>query len=414
LSQTKLSTDELKLWLEKETGSVLSPVQSRAQKHLEETRVALDNLSEASKTLSENSQKEIEKRNMKVYNRARALNKLSSLFIERIKKLKIPDQVSFDTLNSFALETQKMMNVFEIDIKNWFPRISPFFIMDRRKFLTVYEKTKLIVNALLDFVNKDYVKSKTLEKTFEYIAELQVVERQVNEIEAEKGEIVKERSILEKEISELERQTAEFKSKAVLEQLSRMESESATLNGELKRLLRHLKKPFLKMQALATYGGGGGITPDELKMIGLYMDSPFEAIAAEEPGCPVLRQVLEKLTNLLAEDKLKLKSDKQRKAEQDVNEILNSESLAVLHRKCVKVAALKKQLSESPEMEEAKNGLSLFHQQMEALKVRIGSVEADECMKENQRQELLERTKFLKSSIESNVLSFMGKQVQIQ
>ncbi|MCW4010361.1 MAG: hypothetical protein NWF05_07045 [Candidatus Bathyarchaeota archaeon] len=414
MSQTKLSTDELKTWLQTETGSVLAPVQARAQKHLDETRTALENLSEASKTLSENSQKEIEKRNMKVYNRARALNKLSSLFMDRIKKLKTPDQVSFDSLSSFAVETQKMMNVFEIDIRNWFPRISPFFIMDRRKFLTVYEKNKLTINDFIEFVNKEYIKSKTLEKTFEYLAELQTVERQLTEIETEKGSIVNERSLLETEMAELERQAETFKNKAVLAQLSSLDAESETLNNELKQLLRHLQKPFLKMQALATYGGGGGITPDELTMIGLYMDNPFEAVAAEAPGCPVLRQILEKLTNLLAEDKLKLKPVKQRKAEQDVNELLNSESLTVLHRKCVEVAALKKQLSTSPELEEAKNGLSLFQQQMETLRVRVGSVEADECMKENQRQELLDRTRYLKSAIESNVLSFMGKQVQIQ
>ena len=212
----------------------------------------------------------------------------------------------------------------------------------------------------------------------------------------------------------LNRQIQESKSKDVLEQLSHMETESETLNKELKRLLRHLKKPFLKMQALALYRGGCGITPDELKMIGLYMDNPFEAIVTEEPGYPMLKQILEKFTNLLAEDKLKLKSDKQKKAEQDVNKILNSKSLANLRRRAVEVATLKKQLSESPEMEKAKNRLNQFQQQMETLRVRVGSVEADECMKENQRQDLLERTKFLKSSIESNVLSFMGKQIQIQ
>ena len=74
---------------------------------------------------------------MKVYNRARALNKLATIFMERIKKLKVPDQISFDSLSLFANETQKTIAVIEIDVRNWFPRISPFFIMDRRKFLTV-------------------------------------------------------------------------------------------------------------------------------------------------------------------------------------------------------------------------------------------------------------------------------------
>ena len=75
--------------------------------------------------LFDTSSKEIEKRNMKVYNRARALNKLARLFLDRLKKLNPPEQVSYDSLNRYAQETQKVILVTEIDIKNWFPRISP-------------------------------------------------------------------------------------------------------------------------------------------------------------------------------------------------------------------------------------------------------------------------------------------------
>ena len=414
MSQTKLSINELKNWLEKETGSILTPVQAQAQRHRDETRNALQNLNEASKALLDVSQKEIEKRNMKLYNRARALNKLATLFMERIKKLKIPDEVSFDSFSIFAAETQKTLVVFEVDVKNWFPRISPFFIMDRRKFLTVYEKTKLTVNSLSDFINKEYVKSKTLEKTFQLITETQTLQQQLTEVEAAKTRLQNERLLLEKEMAELEQKTIRLKSNTILEQVTRLETETEALNNELKQTLRHLQKPFLKMQALATSGGGGGITPDELKMIGLYMENPFEAIIAEQYGCPTLKQVLEKLTTLMVEDKLKLKPDKQRKAEEAVVELLKSDTLAVLHNKSAEVDKHKKQLSASAEMAEAKRSLSLFQQQMETLKVRKSSIEVEENSKENQRQELLERIRSFKKTIEANVLSFMGKTVLIQ
>ncbi len=414
MSQIKLSTNELKSWLEKETGSILTPVQAKAQEHSDQTRNALQNLTEASKMLLDNSQKEIEKRNLKVYNRARALNKLASLFIDRIKKLKIPEQVSFDSLSVFGSEAQKTMAVIEIDIRNWFPRISPFFIMDRRKFLTVYEKTKLTVNDLNNFLNKEYVKSKTLEKTFHLISELQTLENQLTDVETAKANLQNERSLIEKEIAELEEQTAQLKGKPTLGQLAHLEAEAEALNNELKQTLRHLQKPFLKMQALATSGGGGGITPDELKMIGLYMENPFEAIISEASGCPTLKQILGKLTNLLAEDKLKLKLDKQRKAEQAIEEIQKNDALTTLRDKCFAVTARKKHLLASSEMEEAKRSLNLFEQQMELLKARKSNVETDERMKENQRQELLEKNGNFKKLIENNVLSFMGKQVQIQ
>ena len=414
LSQTTLTAVELKAWLDKETGSILTPVQTQAQEERDEVQAALQTLSEASKMLLDNSQKEIEKRNLKVYNRARALNKLAALFIDRLKKLKVPEQVSFDTLSTFASETQKTMLVTEIDVKNWFPRISPFFIMDRRKFLTVYEKTKLTVNGLNDFVNKEYVKSKLLEKTFQQISELQALQRQIADLEQVKANLKSEVRQVEKEAVELERQTAQLKGKATMDQLGQLETEQDTLNCELKLALRHLQKPFLKMQALATSGGGGGITPDELRMLGLYMENPFEAVVSEGSVCPTLKQILEKLARFLAEDKLKLKSDKQRKAEEAVEQILTHDHIATVAKRCTEVATHKKQLMSSPEMEEAKQSLGVSQQKMETLRTHKSSLETDEIIKERQRQELLEKARHIEKSIEENVLNSTGKQVQIQ
>jgi len=414
LSQITLTSAELKTWLEKETGSILNPVQAQAQRERDETQAALASLVEVSKMLLDNSQKEIEKRNMKVYNRARALNKLAALFMDRLKKLKFPEHVSFDTLSTFASETQKTMLVTEIDIKNWFPRISPFFIMDRRKFLTVYEKTKLTVSGLNDFVNKEYVKSKLLEKTFQQIAELQALQKQVADLEHVEASLKNQELGIGKEVADLEQQASQLKGRATMDKLIQLETEQEKLNNELKLALRHLQKPFLKMQALATSGGGGGITPDELRMLGLYMENPFEAVVSEGSVCPTLKQILEKLARFLAEDKLKLKPDKQRKAEEAVEEILTHDHLIQVAKRCSEVSASKKHLVSSPEMEEAKQSLGAFEQKMEALHVRKGGLETDEVLKERQRQELLEKTRHIKNNIEENVFTFLGKHVLIQ
>jgi hypothetical protein len=98
LSELKFSSTEIKNWLENETSSTLTPVHAQAQKLRDETRAALQSLSDASKMLLDNSAREIEKRNMRIYNRARALNKLAHLFLDRLKKLNAPDQVSYDSL----------------------------------------------------------------------------------------------------------------------------------------------------------------------------------------------------------------------------------------------------------------------------------------------------------------------------
>ena len=129
------SSNEVKRWLENQTRSILTPVHAQAKKLRDDMNLSLQAVADVSKLLFDTSSEEIEKRNMKVYNRARALNKLARLFLDRLKKLNPPEQVSYDCLSKYAQETQKVLIVTDIDIKNWFPRISPFFIMDRRKFL---------------------------------------------------------------------------------------------------------------------------------------------------------------------------------------------------------------------------------------------------------------------------------------
>ena len=414
MSEVQLSTGEVKTWLEKQTGSTLTPVQIQAQKQRDEMQKALLSLTDASKMLLDNSAKEIEKRNMKVYNRARALNKLAHLFIERIRKLNVPDKVSYDSLNIFAQEIQKALAVTEVDIRNWFPRISPFFIIDRRKFLALYEKTKLAFNALNEFLTKEYVKTKTLEKTFHLTEELQGLEKQLVEVEQQKANLRNDVLRIDQEITVQEQQTAGQKGKVMLEQLRQVETEAEALNNELKHALRHLQKPFIKMQALAMSGGGAYLTPDELKKVGEYLENPFEATLTEETGCQLLKEILQKLSRLMREDKLKLKDDKARKAEQAVEEILKRDSLASIQGRCVEVSARKKQLTDSPEMEEAKRSLSLFQQQIEQLKVRKANLEVDERIKGNARDDLLEKIRNHKKAIEANILSFLGKQVQIK
>ena len=70
------------------------------------------------------------------------------------------------------------------------------------------------------------------------------------------------------------------------------------------------------------------------------------------PGYPLLKEILQKLEELMAEDKLKLKPDKARKAEQSVNEILHKDSLAKLQIRCVEMATNKDQLLASSKMDE--------------------------------------------------------------
>jgi hypothetical protein len=223
-----------------------------------------------------------------------------------------------------------------------------------------------------------------------------------------------ERLLVENEIAEAEKQICQFKSTAAFDQLDQLDIEQEALNSDLKQVLRHLQKPLLKMQAVATGGGGGGITPDELRMIGLYMDNPFEAMAAEEADYPVLRSILEKMSGMLESDKLKLKPDKHRKAEQALAEFIKSDALTELRDRSVQVAVRKKSLLESSQLEQAKQSLASLEQQMVPLQARKSNLEADELLKENQLQEIQSKIANMKKTIQANILETTGKQVQLQ
>jgi uncharacterized coiled-coil protein SlyX len=415
LTETPLqftNSQEAKRWLETQTSTTLTPVRNQAKQLRDEMNFAAQGISEVSKQLFDTSSKEIEKRNMKVYNRARALNKLARLFIDRFKKLTPPDDIAYDQLSKYAIATQKTLMVTDIDVKNWFPRISPFFIMDRRRFLTVYEKAKQTYSSLNDFITKEYVKTKTLQETFQLLGEVQNIEKQLSNLNEDKEQIRNERLPIEQEIAELETKIAELQSCGPIDKLNLVNAEIEALSNELKNDMRHLQKPFIKMQALATSGGGGGITPDELSKINQYLDAPFEALVSEQPSYPVLREILEKLQGLLAQDKLKLKPDKARKAEQTIKEILFGNSLLQLQTRCMEMANTKNHLTESSKMDEIKAHLAQYQEQVEQLKARKTSVETHETVKANTYNEIADRLTSLKRAIEKNVADSLNIKIQ--
>jgi hypothetical protein len=192
MSELTLSSQEIKKWLENETDHFLSPIQNQAQNNRDSLQEIKESVIEVTKTLLDSSSKEIEKRNMRVLNRARALNKLAHLFSERIGRIKIPENITYANLSKAVNETNKVFLVTDIDIKNWFPRISPFFIRDRRKFLTVHEKAKESLAEIVDFVKNEYIKTKTLQETFQLIPELINLEKRLNEIQTERKNIEKD------------------------------------------------------------------------------------------------------------------------------------------------------------------------------------------------------------------------------
>jgi hypothetical protein len=414
LSETlKFSSGDIKGWLERETRSVFIPVHAKAQRMIGEMRRTLEGLSEVSRMLMDNSAKEIEKRNMKTYRRARALNKLARLFYDRMRQIKVPEKVSYDSFSQFLQETQKAFIVTDVDIKNWFPRISPFFILDRRRFLAIFEKAKESLKELQNFLTKEYVKTKTLEETFQLVDKLLGFEQHLANLKDRLAKTEGDKASVQKEIAEAQQRMTELKSRGSIGQLRQTGTEIDSLSMDVKHSLQHLQKPFIKLQSLSTHGGGSGLTPEELSKLGQYLENPFEAFSTEAPGHPLLRQLLLKLDRSISEGKLKLKPEKIRKAEQTIDSIVNNNSLASLHEKSREAMARKTQLSTSEEVTVMQQNLSKIQSHTEDLTRKRGVVETEEAAIRRVHEETLEKIRNHKAEIEKNILSFMNKTVRI-
>jgi len=415
LSETlKFSSRDIKGWLERETGSVFVPVHTKAQKLIDEMRRTLDSLSDVSKMLMDNSAKEIEKRNMKTYRRARAQNRLARLFYERMRQLKVPDKVSYDTFSEFLQELQKAFSVTDVDIRNWFPRISPFFIIDRRRFQTVFDRAKESLKDLQNFLSREYVKTKTLEETFQLIDKLLELEQQLSNLRERMAKTGNDKAIIEKEIAEAQRKMTELRSRGSIGQLHQTGTEIDSLSIEVKHSLQHLQKPFIKLQSLATHGSGSGLTPEELGKLYQYVENPFEAFSTEAPGHPLLRQILLKLDRSISEGKLKLKPEKIRKAEQTIDSIVNRNSLADLHQKSRDAMTRKTELSTSEEVTVMQQNLSKIQTHVEDLTRKRGVVETEEASIKRTQEETSEKIRNHKAEIEKNIFSFLNKTVKIE
>ncbi len=410
----KLSSKDIKGWLERETSALSAPIQSKAQKLFQEMKKELASLSDSCRMLSENSGKEIEKRNARIFSRAKALNKLARLFSERISKIKTPERIAYDSFGEFVQETQKALSVTDIDVRNWFPRISPFFILDRRKFQLVFEKSKIQLKELASFLTKEYVKTKTLEETYELIDDLHALEHSLVKLDEQKNAAKSEKSQLEKEIAETQQRIAGLKNSGSLGQLNQVNVEISSLSTEIKQNLQHLQKPFIKLQSLTLHGEGSGLTPEELAKLNQYLENPFDALATEEAGHPLLNQILQKLAKLMADGKLQLKPEKTRKAEQISGNIISKNSLAGFHQRSASLMMRRRQLSTSIDVAETEKNLLKLRGQLAELERKARIVEDRQNVLERTCVETTEKIRSHKTEIEKNIFSFMNKTVLIQ
>jgi len=268
------------------------------------------------------------------------------------------------------------------------------------------------LKELQSFLKKEYVKTKTLEETFQLIDRLLALEGQLADLEAQRKKTETEGALVEKKMAETQQKIADLENRESLAHLDQIGIEIKKLNMEVKHRLRHLRKPFVKFQSLVFRKGG--LMPEESKKLNEYLDNPFDAFAAEKAGYPLLKQILQKLARLMSEGKLKLKRDKKRKAEKAMENILNKNSLDTLHQKSRDATMRKNQLSTSAEIAETKEDLLKLQENLKELKRRKKLEESKAKVIRRTFKETLEKIRNQKKEIEKNVSDFMDRKILIE
>lgn len=413
MSETlEMPLEELKNWLEQETVSILKPLEAEAKNLLNTLQGRLEDLETACEKLLEDAEKEIEKGSRKTYRRSRVAYKLAGNILDTIDKATIPDQFSYESLRGFSEDLEKILAAIERERARWFPRISPFFIIDRRRVDVALKRAMDSFEELCSFSSTEYEEAKTVQDSFATIDELRGLLSELEEMNDRKKKVELLKKTVEKKIADSHQRREEIQNINEAVELAQVKENIEELRREVKRSVRHLQKPFLKFQSLVR-GPGYPLPLYEAKKLSEYLSNPFEAFASEKEGYPVLKEILKKMEDAMAQGKLKLKSSRVRKAKEQINNILRKEALIPLHQRCKQVYLLKLKLSTSEAIAAFKNELTDVQVSLKNLQKKKELHDSRSAALDDATRKTRERIESQRKKLETTASELTGKNIRL-
>ena len=156
MAGTEIPLNDIKEWLKQETAPIVEPLKTEGTLLLNNVRERIDDVRENCEKLMRNSEIEMAKNSRKTYRRAKILNKLAKYAIETIDNVEFPDLISSESLQVICDDSEKALAVVGRERAKWFPRISPFFIVDRRRFDAAFGKIEKSLEKLRSFSSHRY------------------------------------------------------------------------------------------------------------------------------------------------------------------------------------------------------------------------------------------------------------------
>ena len=413
LSQpTQIMLTDLKEWINKETSPIIEPLRNRGTNLLKEIQERLNDTLESSEKIFENSDREMQKSNPKTYRFARNANKFARSLSETLKAVKVPEKVNYASLQNLGNDLEKKLTLALQQRAEAYPYITPYFIFDRRRLDVTLKRLADINQELRNFLTTKYAKAKMVEDTSEAIDKLLQALSQADETQKQRQQMEQREKSLQQELMKTQQKIANVQSKAELTELMKAEDRIKELRENVKHSLRYLQKPFFKLQSLAR-SGNIAIPVDEAKKLGDYLSDPFEALATEEEGHLMLKDILRKVDEAITQDKLKLKSTRLRKAQEQIDSVLNKGSLNTLHKSCIEARSQKKQLLTSGVAAAFQNELVGLQEELRQLQKENEFTSSRVKTLEGEHRKLLERIENEKKELEKTVFQLTGKNIQV-
>jgi hypothetical protein len=408
----EIPLNAVKEWLDKETTSLVDPLKADAKKLLEDTQAKLEDLLETCDKLLDDAEKEIAKGSRKTYRRAKFLHKLAGKFANLIEEVTIPEEISGKSLNQTSEQIEKTLKTISKGRTKWFRAISPYFIISRRRFDVALKRADDSFRNLTDFLSEEYAKAESAESVSSKIEELRQCLTELDESEKSKEARKQKRELLERNIAKNQQKVQAIQTKGEVVELAQLNARIKELKDDVKHELRHLQKPFLKFQTLVN-SPGYSLFPEATKKLDEYLTNPFEALATEKEGYPLLRSILQKIDATLDNKKLKLKPSRMRKAKDQINSILNKTALVSLQKNCSEALSKNNELSTSGAISESRDERAGLQNRLKELQRRKRLLEARDARFEKQHKEARKRVEMQKEDLEKIVSDLSDKNVQI-
>jgi len=409
---TRIQLLDVKEWLDRETTPILGPLKDKAVSLLKEVKERIDDTTQSSQRILENSESEMNKNNPKTYRFARNANKFAQNIIETIESVRVPDNFNYEKLQAFCGELEKNFSSLDQMRRGAYPYISPYFIFDRRRLDVYFKRLYDITKELRSFQATKYEKAKTIEDAYSMVDKLLQAINGIKRNQENRKVADERKGILEKEIAETQQKIAQIEAKAELNELFRLNQRMEELREDVKHSLRYLQKPFFKLQSLARTSEVA-IPLDEMNKLGDYLSDPYMALATEEIGYSTLKSILKRLGDTIEQGKLKLKSTRLRKARDQIDGILSKDSLIQLQAKCKEALSQRKQLLASETITALQNQQTELQNHLKELQKENEFVSSKSKMLENEQAKLLERMEYLRKELEKNIFQLTNKNVQV-